>query len=169
MSNEEIFQTMKDLSGEVYLAPDEVTLETSQKMTWAPIPVDLVELVMAKEEEFELGMTQEDELSGHQDRRDAVKLASRAKAERITWRTAHAGLPLGVDDMQELRETELLQLPGPRALLERGARATALRQRAPQLPTAQNERLEFLGDSGAGIRHWRNSSSASTWICRRGT
>ena len=63
MSNEEIFQTMKDLVSEQFgLAPDEVTLETSFEDDLGADSVDLVELVMAMEEEFELGMTQEDEV-----------------------------------------------------------------------------------------------------------
>lgn len=37
MSNEEIFQTMKDLVSEQFgMELDEVTLETSLKTTWAP-------------------------------------------------------------------------------------------------------------------------------------
>ena len=65
MSNEEIFQTMKDLVSEQFgLAPDEVTLETSFEDDLGADSVDLVELVMAMEEEFELGVTQEEDLKG---------------------------------------------------------------------------------------------------------
>ena len=64
MSNEEIFQTMKDLVSEQFgLAPDEVTLETSFEDDLGADSVDLVELVMAMEEEFDIGEVQEDELT----------------------------------------------------------------------------------------------------------
>ena len=73
MSNEEIFQTMKDLVSEQFgLAPDEVTLETSFEDDLGADSVDLVELVMAMEEEFELGMTQEDEAKAIKTVGDAV-------------------------------------------------------------------------------------------------
>ena len=56
MSNEEIFQTMKDLVSEQFgMELDEVTLETSFEDDLGADSVDLVELVMAMEEEFELG------------------------------------------------------------------------------------------------------------------
>ena len=61
MSNEEIFQTMKDLVSEQFgMELDEVTLETSFEDDLGADSVDLVELVMAMEEEFELGQTAED-------------------------------------------------------------------------------------------------------------
>ena len=64
MSNEEIFQTMKDLVSEQFgLAPDEVTLETSFEDDLGADSVDLVELVMAMEEEFDIGEVEEDEVS----------------------------------------------------------------------------------------------------------
>ena len=73
MSNEEIFQTMKDLVSEQFgLAPDEVTLETSFEDDLGADSVDLVELVMAMEEEFEIGETQEEDLSGLKTVGDAV-------------------------------------------------------------------------------------------------
>ena len=60
MSNEEIFQTIKDLVCEQFgMEPDDVTLETSFEDDLGADSVDLVELVMAMEEEFELGMTAE--------------------------------------------------------------------------------------------------------------
>ena len=62
MSNEEIFQTMKDLVAEQF-AMEEVLGADS---------VDLVELVMAMEEEFEIGETQEEDLSGLKTVGDAV-------------------------------------------------------------------------------------------------
>ena len=61
MSNEEIFQTMKDLVSEQFgMELDEVTLETSFEDDLGADSVDLVELVMAMEEEFELGQTAEE-------------------------------------------------------------------------------------------------------------
>ena len=54
------------------LAPDEVTLETSFEDDLGADSVDLVELVMAMEEEFELGMTQEDEVKAIKTVGDAV-------------------------------------------------------------------------------------------------
>ena len=77
MSNEEIFQTMKDLVSEQFgLAPDEVTLETSFEDDLGADSVDLVELVMAMEEEFELGLTQEDEVKAIKTVGDAVNYVS---------------------------------------------------------------------------------------------
>ena len=64
MSNEEIFQTMKDLVSEQFcMEPDEVTLETSFEDDLGADSVDLVELVMAMEEEFDIGEVEEDEVS----------------------------------------------------------------------------------------------------------
>ena len=55
MSNEEIFQTMKDLVAEQFaMEPEEVTMETSFEEDLGADSVDLVELVMAMEEEFEI-------------------------------------------------------------------------------------------------------------------
>ena len=73
MSNEEIFQTMKDLVAEQFaMEPEEVTMETSFEEDLGADSVDLVELVMAMEEEFELGMTQEDEVKAIKTVGDAV-------------------------------------------------------------------------------------------------
>ena len=73
MSNEEIFQTMKDLVSEQFgMELDEVTLETSFEDDLGADSVDLVELVMAMEEEFEIGETQEEDLSGLKTVGDAV-------------------------------------------------------------------------------------------------
>ncbi|CDC68184.1 MULTISPECIES: acyl carrier protein [environmental samples] len=73
MSNEEIFQTMKDLVAEQFaMEPDEVTMETSFEEDLGADSVDLVELVMAMEEEFEIGETQEEDLSGLKTVGDAV-------------------------------------------------------------------------------------------------
>ena len=74
MSNEEIFQTMKDLVSEQFgLAPDEVTLETSFEDDLGADSVDLVELVMAMEEEFDVGEIDEEDLAGLKTVRDCVQ------------------------------------------------------------------------------------------------
>lgn len=73
MSNEDIFQTMKDLVAEQFaMEPEEVTMETSFEEDLGADSVDLVELVMAMEEEFEIGETQEEDLSGLKTVGDAV-------------------------------------------------------------------------------------------------
>ena len=73
MSNEEIFQTMKDLVAEQFaMEPEEVTMETSFEEDLGADSVDLVELVMAMEEEFEIGEPQEEDLSGLKTVGDAV-------------------------------------------------------------------------------------------------
>ena len=65
MSNEEIFQTMKDLVAEQFaMDPAEITMETSFEEDLGADSVDLVELVMAMEEEFDMGEAGEDELTG---------------------------------------------------------------------------------------------------------
>ena len=70
MSNEEIFQTMKDLVSEQFgMELDEVTLETSSE---DDLGADSVDLVMAMEEEFELGQTAEDEVKAIKTVGDAV-------------------------------------------------------------------------------------------------
>ena len=64
MSIEEIFQTMKELVAEQFaMEPAEVTMETSFEEDLGADSVDLVELVMAIEEEFDIGEIQEEELT----------------------------------------------------------------------------------------------------------
>ena len=64
MSNEEIFQRMKDLVSEQFgMEPDEVTLETSFEDDLGADSVDLVELIMAMEEEFGIGEVAEEDLA----------------------------------------------------------------------------------------------------------
>ena len=73
MSIEEIFQTMKELVAEQFaMEPSEVTMETSFEEDLGADSVDLVELVMAMEEEFEVGETQEEDLSTLKTVGDAV-------------------------------------------------------------------------------------------------
>jgi len=68
-----VFQTMKDLVSEQFgMELDEVTLETSFEDDLGADSVDLVELVMAMEEEFELGQTAEDEVKAIKTVGDAV-------------------------------------------------------------------------------------------------
>ena len=63
MSIEEIFQTMRELVAEQFaMEPSEVTMDTSFEEDLGADSVDLVELVMAREEEFEVGEIQEEDL-----------------------------------------------------------------------------------------------------------
>lgn len=72
MSIEEIFKTMQNLVAEQFaLEPDEVAMESSFEDLGAD-SVDLVELVMAMEEEFEVGEIQEEELGTLKTVGDAV-------------------------------------------------------------------------------------------------
>ena len=65
MSVEDIFQTMRELVAEQFsMEPEEVSLETSFEDDLGADSVDVVELVMAMEEEFELGVTQQEDLKG---------------------------------------------------------------------------------------------------------
>ena len=81
MSVEEIFQTMRDLVAEQFaMDPAEITMETSFEGDLGADSVDLVELVMAMEEEFDMGEAGEDELTGLKTVGDAVNyVASKLK------------------------------------------------------------------------------------------
>lgn len=81
MSVEEIFQTMRDLVAEQFaMDPTEITMETSFEEDLGADSVDLVELVMAMEEEFDMGEAGEDELTGLKTVGDAVNyVASKLK------------------------------------------------------------------------------------------
>ena len=81
MQIEEIFQTMKDLVAEQFaVEPTEVTMNTSFEEDLGADSVDLVELVMAMEEEFEVGEIQEEELGNLKTVGDAVNyIAGRMK------------------------------------------------------------------------------------------
>ena len=64
MSVEEIFQKLSEMVAEQFAKdPDEVTMETSFEEDLGADSVDLVELVMAMEEEFDIGEVEEDEVS----------------------------------------------------------------------------------------------------------
>ena len=74
MSIEEIFQTMQELVAEQFaMEPSEVTMETSFEEDLGADSVDLVELVMAMEEEFDIGEVQEEELGTLKTVGDAVR------------------------------------------------------------------------------------------------
>ena len=81
MSMEEIFKTIQSLIAEQFAVElEEVTMGTSLEEDLGADSVDLVELVMAMEEEFEIGEVQEDELSGMKTVGDAVSfIAGRMK------------------------------------------------------------------------------------------
>ena len=81
MSVEEIFQKLSQMVAEQFAKdPDEVTMETSFEEDLGADSVDLVELVMAMEEEFEVGEIQEEDLSGLKTVGDAVNyIASKTK------------------------------------------------------------------------------------------
>ena len=73
MSIEEIFQTMQELVAEQFaMEPSEVTMETSFEEDLGADSVDLVELIMAMEEEFEMGEVQEEDLGKLKTGGDAV-------------------------------------------------------------------------------------------------
>ena len=73
MSVEEIFNTMRELVAEQFaMEPEEITMETAFVEDLGADSVDLVELVMAMEQEFEVGETQEDELGTLKTVADAV-------------------------------------------------------------------------------------------------
>ena len=73
MSIEEIFQTMQELVAEQFaMEPSEVTMETSFEEDLGADSVDLVELIMAMEEEFEMGEVQEEDLGKLKTVGDAV-------------------------------------------------------------------------------------------------
>ena len=81
MSMEEIFKTIQSLIAEQFaVEPEEVTMETALEEDLGSDSVDLVELVMAMEEEFEIGEVGEEELGGMKTVGDAVNfIASRMK------------------------------------------------------------------------------------------
>ena len=73
MSIEDVFQTMQGLVAEQFaMEPAEVTMETSFEEDLGADSVDLVELVMAMEEEFEIGEIQEEDLGSLKTVGDAV-------------------------------------------------------------------------------------------------
>ena len=77
MSMEEIFKTMQDLIAEQFaLEPDEISMESSFTDDLGADSVDLVELVMAMEEEFDIGEIDEESLAGLKTVGDCVRYLS---------------------------------------------------------------------------------------------
>nr|WP_325212137.1 acyl carrier protein [uncultured Oscillibacter sp.] len=73
MSNEEILKILRELVAEQFAKDaDEITMDTSFEGDLGADSVDLVELVMAMEEEFEVGEIEEEELSNLKTVGDAV-------------------------------------------------------------------------------------------------
>ena len=74
MSVEEIFQTMRDLVAEQFaMDPAEITMETSFEEDLGADSVDLVELVMAMEEEFGIDELGEEEAASIKSVGDLVR------------------------------------------------------------------------------------------------
>ena len=74
MSAEEIFKTMQDLIVEQFaIEPDDVTMNSSFEDDLGADSVDLVELVMAMEEEFEVDEIPEDDLAALKTVGDCVR------------------------------------------------------------------------------------------------
>ena len=74
MSVEEIFKTMQDLIVEQFaIEPDDITMNSSFEDDLGADSVDLVELVMAMEEEFEVDEIPEDDLAALKTVGDCVR------------------------------------------------------------------------------------------------
>ena len=77
MTMEEIFKKMQELVAEQFeTEPEEVAMDTSFEEDLGADSVDLVELVMAMEEEFDVGEIQEDEMPTIKTVGDAVRYLS---------------------------------------------------------------------------------------------
>ena len=64
MNTQDVLAKMQELIGEQFaMDADEITMETSFEEDLGADSVDLVELVMAMEEEFDIGEVEEDEVS----------------------------------------------------------------------------------------------------------
>ena len=73
MSNEEIFQVLQNLVAEQFAKDaEEITMDTAFEGDLGADSVDLVDLVMAMEEDFEVGEIEEEELSALKTVGDAV-------------------------------------------------------------------------------------------------
>ena len=74
MTAEEIFKTMQDLIAEQFaIDAEEITMDSSFVDDLGADSVDLVELVMAMEEEFDVGEIDEEDLAGLKTVRDFVQ------------------------------------------------------------------------------------------------
>lgn len=71
---EEIFKTMQDLIAEQFaIDADEISMDSSLVDDLGADSVDLVELVMAMEEEFDIGEIDEEDLAGLKTVGDCVR------------------------------------------------------------------------------------------------
>ena len=74
MTKEDIFKTMQDLIAEQFaIDADEISMDSSFVDDLGADSVDLVELVMAMEEEFNVGEIDEDDLTGLKTVGDCVR------------------------------------------------------------------------------------------------
>ena len=74
MTMEEIFKTMQDLIAEQFaIDADEISMESSFVDDLGADSVDLVELVMAMEEEFDIGEIDEEDLASLKTVGDCVR------------------------------------------------------------------------------------------------
>ena len=74
MTLENIFKTMQDLIAEQFaMEADEITMDSSFADDLGADSVDLVELVMAMEEEFDIGEIDEEDLTGLKTVGDCVR------------------------------------------------------------------------------------------------
>lgn len=74
MSNEEIFQTLREMVAEQFaMDVEDVTMDASFDEDIGADSVDLVELVMAMEDEFDIGEIREEELGDLKTVGDAVR------------------------------------------------------------------------------------------------
>ena len=74
MTLENIFKTMQDLIAEQFaMEADEITMESSFADDLGADSVDLVELVMAMEEEFDIGEIDEEDLTALKTVGDCVR------------------------------------------------------------------------------------------------
>ena len=77
MTMEEIFKTMQDLIAEQFaIDADEISMESSFVDDLGADSVDLVELVMAMEEEFDIGEIDEEDLTSLKTVGDCVRYLS---------------------------------------------------------------------------------------------
>ena len=77
MTVEEIFKTMQDLIAEQFaIDTDEISMDSSFVDDLGADSVDLVELVMAMEEEFDIGELDEEDLAGLKTVGDCVRYLS---------------------------------------------------------------------------------------------
>ena len=82
MSAEEIFKTMQSLIVEQFaLEPEDVTMDSSFEDDLGADSVDLVELVMAMEEEFDIGEIEEEDLQNLKTVGDCVRYLNNKVSE----------------------------------------------------------------------------------------